>query len=182
MPSYRTISLSKFWDNIALDDSGCWIWQGVRNEQGYGRLGSMFAHRLAWELEHDESIPSGKVICHRCDNPSCVNPSHLFLGNQQDNVKDRQRKGRSTIQVPSLDALVIQLDSMRRLGASPEQIEQRAIELLGIEPDALRGLRDAWDEHNPEWPQGGVKFTIGKLRSGGRFMPVDKGPLNELEF
>ena len=75
----------------------CWEWQGTRRNDGYGLFwnGSrqVRAHRAAWELEHS-SIPQGLNICHRCDNPPCVNPSHLFLGTQKDNLDDMREKGR----------------------------------------------------------------------------------------
>lgn len=87
------------------EDSGCWEWFGSKRT-GYGRMivGSrrdgtrrtMSAHRVSYELANGE-IPGGMEICHKCDNPCCVNPDHLFAGTRQDNVDDRERKGRNVI-------------------------------------------------------------------------------------
>lgn len=86
--------------------TGCWEWQGYKRN-GYGRIttGSRTdgtrrtssTHRVSYELEYGE-IPEGMEVCHKCDNPSCINPKHLFLGTRQDNVNDREAKGRNIVQ------------------------------------------------------------------------------------
>lgn len=86
-----------------VDKSGdCWEWTGCRLPSGYGlakvkvngKWRNAYAHRLAWEREHGK-IPSGLFVLHRCDNPSCVNPNHLFVGTAKDNSRDMVKKGRN---------------------------------------------------------------------------------------
>lgn len=83
--------------NTDRTDSGCWEWSGARAVNGYGRalIGSrqVAAHRLSFTV-HTGPIPTGLFICHRCDNPPCINPAHLFAGTAQENVSDREAKGR----------------------------------------------------------------------------------------
>ncbi len=92
-----------FWARVTKGDSkSCWNWTGGKNEKGYGALRFLgeriLAHRLSWII-HNGPIPEhdsyhGFCILHRCDNPSCVNPDHLFLGTHQDNMDDMVAKNR----------------------------------------------------------------------------------------
>ena len=77
--------------------SGCWLWEGMVQNKGYGLIraahGPMLAHRLSWEIANGP-IPSGLFVLHRCDVPCCINPAHLFLGTHADNMRDMRAKGR----------------------------------------------------------------------------------------
>jgi len=83
----------RFWRYVLKSvGNGCWIWTGALR-QGYGQISNKVAHRVSWEI-HNGPIPQGFFVCHHCDNPPCVNPYHLFLGNAQDNTSDMIIKGR----------------------------------------------------------------------------------------
>lgn len=95
----------RFWRQVDRDPQQwtCWLWTGGTTPFGYGLArrsdGSQWrgvvAHRVAWELMRGP-IPHDMQVLHRCDEPSCVNPIHLFLGTQRDNVRDMLMKGRSS--------------------------------------------------------------------------------------
>jgi len=90
----RTISPSEFWSKVDFTEN-CWVWLGARNRRGYGTHNARsWAHRTSWEWTNGRSVPKGFVVCHACDNPTCVNPDHLWLGTQGDNVRDAVQKGR----------------------------------------------------------------------------------------
>lgn len=83
----------KFWGQVRKSNR-CWTWKGALFENGYGQLQGLRAHRISWTI-HFGKIPEGLLVLHKCDNPSCVNPVHLFLGTHQDNMTDMKSKGRS---------------------------------------------------------------------------------------
>ena len=114
----------------------CWEWTGARFNTGYGRFqlngDGLLAHRvmmaLAWA-----GIPEGLIVCHHCDNPPCVRPSHLFLGNSRDNVMDAIAKGRhegpsnKSLEIRGLlTAGMTQSQIARRIGISRQRVSQIA--------------------------------------------------------
>lgn len=94
---------SRFWPKVdkSAGPNGCWLWMAAKDPLGYGRFGIgrrgacriWLAHRVAWELVNGP-IPDGMCALHNCDNPQCVNPSHLFIGTKADNIRDMDQKGR----------------------------------------------------------------------------------------
>ena len=90
----RIIQLMRcFLGQYRVTNNGCWNWTGFLDRDGYGRSSKGTAHRVAWEIWNGP-IPEGKFVCHHCDNPSCVNPDHLFIGDALANNRDRSKKGR----------------------------------------------------------------------------------------
>lgn len=94
----RTLTAKEFWERVDRSKD-CWEWRGYRNWAGYGIIHptpgvKLRTHRIAYELTHGP-IPIGLYVLHRCDNPSCVRPEHLFLGTLADNNRDMAAKGRA---------------------------------------------------------------------------------------
>ena len=104
-PRWPKTFLDRFWDYVeTAGPEDCWHWMGATIKAGYGRFhvrGNFtkpnsvedYAHRIMWEITYGP-IPDGIQVLHSCDNPPCVNPIHLFLGTQSDNMKDAIKKGR----------------------------------------------------------------------------------------
>lgn len=91
-------------DKYREDANGCWVYQGAKNEWGYGRVSlcknyfnppkkKIYVHRLAYIVDRRDD-PGDLLVCHTCDNPACINPDHLYLGTPADNMRDMMERGR----------------------------------------------------------------------------------------
>lgn len=142
----KGIHPKRFWSKVEYDvKSGCWEWKGYTLKKGYGRFMAMghqiLAHRYSY-LHLVGEIPEGMQVCHRCDNPCCVNPGHLFLGSNSDNQIDSVKKGRhSTVKLTPEEAKYIKqlLDE----GLSVDAIRVRT----GANKTTIRNIKSgqAWD-------------------------------------
>jgi len=101
-----TDPVKRFWSKIdkSRGSKSCWPYTAGRNWYGYGMFNPTSkkhvpAHRYMWQLKNGP-IPKGMLICHKCDNPPCCNPDHLFIGTPADNMRDKVRKGRQSTKVP----------------------------------------------------------------------------------
>jgi len=129
-------ALNRFYSYVKKTSS-CWIWQGSKNKFGHGMFSfngkTLGAHRFSAQIAGYNI--ENKCVCHRCDNPSCVNPKHLFVGTQQDNMIDKSKKGRATgsngkngkkIQTPD-GIFESRLAAAKHYGIDPSSIGKRMV-------------------------------------------------------
>jgi hypothetical protein len=126
----------EFWEKSHSDESGCRIWNGSKNKYGYGTLhinGKMeHAHVFAYRIANHKADINGLCVCHTCDNPSCVNPAHLFLGTHTENMADMQRKLRGPHKYsPEM------VNAVRRMGGSSSDIAKKT----GVRERSVRRMR-----------------------------------------
>jgi|SRR5215469_9274703 len=138
----------RFWRKVSrqgkLMDSNlgpCWDWTASKNQDGYGRMYAgpghkpklVSAHIISWQI-HYGSIPSGMNVCHRCDNPACTRPDHLFLGTRKQNMEDSARKGRMHIGEASGNTHLTgkQVLEIRKLHASEGYSERKLARVYGV--------------------------------------------------
>lgn len=139
----------RFWPRVQKDGAGgCWLWIGTKTNEGYGtiRVGEKLcvSHRVGWELVKGP-IPDGMLALHKCDNPSCVNPDHLFLGTNADNAQDKMRKGRATWGARSAtakltEAAVLEMRRRARAGETTANLARAYGVTKSVARKAILGL------------------------------------------
>lgn len=135
--------IARFWAKVnILGPEDCWEWTASTTTIGYGQVKlnnrMIKVHRVAYELTHGP-IPEGLCCCHHCDNRKCANPSHLFLGTHQDNMFDRETKGRANHPKGEKHGRVKlteeQIGEIRRLYALENHMLQKELALIfGVSP------------------------------------------------
>lgn len=132
----------RFWEKVTKTDT-CWVWNAATNRGGYGQFRSgseigILAHRFSWSI-HFGGIPNGLFVCHKCDNPPCVNPDHLFLGTHDDNIADaaskkRMAHGENSGPAKLRDYDVMKMREIRESGATYAEIATR----FGVSPNTAK--------------------------------------------
>jgi hypothetical protein len=170
----KTNSLTyQFWCHVEKS-VGCWLWKGSITASGYGQTSycpshgvykSIRAHRVSWIIHFGE-IPEGMCVCHACDTPLCVNPSHLWLGTSEQNTADREKKmrgvkGERQTQAKLSDKSVIEILGLKGKGLTALQIGNR----YGVSPTLIRMVlaRKLWKHVQcPTSPTGSqLSWTFG---------------------
>ncbi len=140
----------RFWKKVKKTDT-CWVWTASKNQDGYGWFkinGKMRrAHRVSYEMHF--GAPGELCVCHRCDNPGCVNPAHLFLGEHQDNMNDMVVKGRSNTRrgIANTEAKLTESAVKEIRELCNQKVKQRDIaELYGVSKSLISHIhrREGW--------------------------------------
>jgi hypothetical protein len=139
----------RFWKKVnILGENDCWNWLGSKNKDGYGHVGrnkkNITASKYAWNITYGE-IPDGMCVLHKCDNPTCVNPNHLYLGTRKQNskdTKDRNRMGNSGNRLSLKEIDKIKL--MKNQGITNKEIG----DCFNI---AISTIRDIMNEKYPKY-------------------------------
>lgn len=147
---------ARFWSKVNRGNpAACWDWTASKSKKGYGwfRMGAQptGAHRVAWVIARGK-IPAGLCVCHRCDNPACCNPAHLFLATNHGNVLDSVRKGRHKFQRSGLKGSEIHTSKLNAeqvleiRGAYPAQTARTLGRRFGVSHQSILAIikREHW--------------------------------------
>jgi hypothetical protein len=166
----------RFWSRVDQSNSnGCWPWTGPVNADGYGLTANARAHRAAWILTHG-LISSAQHVLHRCDNPPCCNPDHLFLGDQLINNADRDSKGRQC--KGEERAAIFKAGREAFKARDPERYRKIYIENLRgennpcakLSPDEVRFIKHCGGTQKEVGAHFGISQTaVSKIRRGYRW-------------
>lgn len=131
----------RFISFLEYAENGCWTWKGSINPSGYGLFlfqGKLrLAHRVSWELVYGFSPERNVVICHTCDNRSCVNPEHLFLGTDKDNARDKMKKGRHVQAYGNRKLTIDDVIKIRDMYMTGTYFQKDLAEMFGVGHSAI---------------------------------------------
>lgn len=149
----RGLSVQQRFDRQVKKSGGCWLWAAATDKNGYGIFRATVAgvehkraHRASWALSTGQVLAAGDIICHKCDNPRCVNPEHLFVGTHLDNMRDKIAKGRARVAVGTATGhAVLTEEQARSVLADPRPYAQIAAD-YGITASTVGSLkqRKSW--------------------------------------
>ena len=151
--------LDRFRDRISVNEAtGCHVWTGKRDRDGYGIFredgADVRAHRAAWEAANGREVPRGLVVAHDCDRPSCVNEEHLDAKSQPDNIADRQRRDRQAKGSRNGRSKLTeeQVAAAKRMLADGTAPDARIARMLGVSKSVVRDIRrgKTWKHVRPE--------------------------------
>jgi len=157
----------RFWPKVLRQDGDqCWLWQGAINKRGYGTISedgtgrTLLAHRVAYRLTYGE-FDQNVCVLHHCDNPKCVRPGHLFLGDYSDNARDAFAKGRRHAPPPRrgeenhnsklTTPEVVNIKCLLRVGVSLDTIAKA----FGVHRATIIEIREGrnWKHITIKWPK-----------------------------
>lgn len=147
--------IKRFWSRVTMvapHEDGCWPWRGPVDRDGYGLFStsrtrggkrSWRAHRFAWQATNGGFDPGKLLVCHHCDNPACVRPSHLFLGTARDNFRDCLAKGRYSPKGAGNAAAKLKeedVPKIRNLYATGQWSQQAIADIFGVHQTAVSAV------------------------------------------
>ena len=155
---------SRLLSKIVIDlATGCWNWVGGKGNNGYGRIRIndkfYLPHRASYVIFVGD-IPEGMCVCHKCDNPSCINPEHLFVGTRNDNMQDALRKGR--LKIPK------SISTQFEIGHKPKNRSLSNNQVLEIK----RMLKDGFTIHDISSTLNIGRHTINNIKRGHSYFNI----------
>ena len=139
-------AIARFWAKVSVaSENACWEWQASKNQKGYGQMTigirPFAAHRISYTIHYGQ-IPKELFVCHHCDNRTCVNPKHLFLGTPKDNTQDMVRKGRACIGERNASTKLTTADvlEIRQLASTGHVSQKEISDRFGISRGAVGGI------------------------------------------